>query len=128
MELKQHALYVVYFADQRVKVGITRDVRARMAYYRQEAVRNRVPSVHWWAAAPFQDKGTALLAERLICRSFKQCSMPGHREWFNGDLGDYKAIMAAAERIRAELAHECAAVVPDLPFMARHGHYTGLAA
>lgn len=115
-----HRVYAVYFADGRIKVGVSANVRRRMSYYAQEARRNRIRCLTWWACAPM-DKGLAFLVERHFCREMRGAAMTRHREWFEGDAAAYAAIVPALERLRASVAVPSESVV-DLPWLGIDGH------
>lgn len=123
---KKCFLYVVFFSDERLKVGITSDLKKRMRCYRSEAQRNKIDNVFWWAGAAYENKETALSAERLMCKTYSEFSIPGHREWFHGGKKGFVALMSTAEKVRALLGSENEDAQELLPYMGRNGCFTGL--
>jgi predicted GIY-YIG superfamily endonuclease len=116
---KTHSVYAVHFSDNRIKVGVTSSVVRRMAYYAQEARRNRVDSLTWWSCAPLS-YGDALCIEKHFCRQMRECSMPRHREWFDGDAAAFGSVLSALERMRSRAA-TADEVVADIPFAGQTG-------
>ena len=123
---KKCFLYVVLFSDERLKVGISSDLKKRMKCYRSEAQRNQIDNVFWWAGAAYENKVTALMAERLMCKTYAEFAVRGHREWFHGGSDGYKTLMQTAEHIRALLGSESDSEKDALPYMAKTGHFVGL--
>lgn len=119
MNQKPHVLYAVRFSDGRTKIGISADVERRMTYYAQEARRNRVSHLTWWACKPFKDKSAALLAERVLCRVWKDNAIAGHREWIDG--AEYASVINDAEQLRASIGDEVGEDAADLPWSGAHG-------
>ena len=115
-----HAVYAVFFSDGRIKVGLTANTMKRMQYYAQEARRNRVQSLTWWASSPTHER-FARCIERHFCREMRPCAIPGHREWFVGDAPAFQSVISALERLREQFAvdEESAA---ELPFLGSCGH------
>ena len=124
---KKCFLYVVLFSDDRLKVGITSDLKKRMRCYRSEAQRNQINNVFWWAGAAYENKETALAAERLMCKTYAEFSIRGHREWFHGGSNGFTALMQTADQIRALLGGESDYEKEALPYMGKTGHFVGLA-
>lgn len=106
MGQEMHRLYVVRFTDDRVKIGISANVKKRMSYYMQEARRNDVDGIVWWASTAFDRKESALLAERALCQAFKPHVIAGHREWFRADSAGFKAVIESTEELRAAMGDE----------------------
>lgn len=122
-EEKPTALYAVMFADQRIKVGISGNVPKRMTYYVQEARRNRVTHLTWWACKPFATKAGALRAEGVLCRVMSSAALPSHREWFEGTAEDFSQIIRWTDELRATLGDETGVDRRDIPFLGRHGSW-----
>lgn len=116
---RSHAVYVVYFSDDRIKVGLTANVRKRMRYFAQEARRNRVEHLVWYACAPTR-KSFARSIETHFCREMRPCAIAGHREWFIGDTSAFGAVINAIDRLREEFAENDEAVA-DLGFLGSSG-------
>lgn len=121
------AIYVVKFSDDRIKVGITGNVRKRMSYYTQEAQRNRVSHLTWWACKPFHCKRDALKAERVLCRVLADAAIPRHREWFNGTSKDYSDVVRWGDELRATLGSETGVDRLDIPHSGSFGHWQAMA-
>lgn len=117
-----YRLYVVRFSDDRIKVGISSDVVRRMTYYKQEARRNDVQGIGWWACAPFSCKAEALRAERIVCNACAALVIPRHREWFRGDVTYYAALIDAIEQLRSAMGKETGLAAKDLPYLGMHGY------
>lgn len=92
--------YVVRFSDGRIKIGMTSNLRKRMAYYRQEANRSGISHITWWAAAAFAEKRACLLMERLLCNSYKHLAIKGCREWLGGDTKVFSEVIQQSEFVR----------------------------
>lgn len=120
-------LYVVHFSDDRIKVGITSDVTRRMSCYRQEAARHDINAVVWWASAPFATKDAALLAERILCRTYSDFRLPRHREWIRGNPQGFAGVIKTAEKLRELIGDESEEEKIDLPYLGLTGSYIGLA-
>lgn len=106
MSLDLHRLYVVRFTDDRVKIGISANVKKRMSYYAQEARRNDVDGIVWWASSAFTSKEGALLAERVMCRAYKEHAIAGHREWIRANCDGFKNVIESGEELRSALGDE----------------------
>ncbi len=117
---RTHAVYAVFFSDGRIKVGLTANTQKRMRYYAQEARRNRVEYLTWWASAPTYER-FARCIEKHFCREMRPCAIPGHREWFIGDTAAFQSVMGALERLREQFAIDDEAI-NELPFLGSHGH------
>lgn len=98
-QAKPHSLYVIHFDDNRIKVGISRQIHRRMAYYKQEARRNRVRGFTWWATAPFARRDVAARAEKVLCRVLANAAIEGHREWIEGGPKDFAEIIRWGEEL-----------------------------
>lgn len=116
-------LYVVMFSDQRIKIGISGDVSKRMTYYTQEAQRNRVSYLTWWACKPFARRSDALEAERVLCHSLAAAAMPRHREWFDALSSDFPFVIKLADELRLSLGDEVGNDRLDVPFLGSHGSW-----
>lgn len=106
MKDELYRLYVVRFTDDRVKIGISADVKKRMSYYAQEARRNDVDGIVWWASTAFAGKDSALLAERVLCRAFKPHAIRGHREWLRANTDGFAAVIDSVETLRVAMGNE----------------------
>lgn len=113
--------YVVWFANDRVKVGVTGDPRKRVSYYLQEAARHDL-SYLWFTAIGGLSKPEALFIERTIIRTLDAPRIAGHREWFMGGID----ASCAAERLqsdlnlRTQLAQPHDSFRPDAEFYTRN--------
>jgi len=123
---KKCFLYVVFFSDERLKVGITSDLKKRMRCYRSEAQRNQIDQVFWWAGAAYENKETALAAERLMCKTYAEFSIRGHREWFYGSSKGFSALLDTAGQIRSLIGGESDKDKEFLPYMGSNGCFVGL--
>lgn len=125
MTKNQYCIYVVHFSDGRIKFGITKNLNKRMSYYRQEARRNNVDGLVWWAAKPFEMKSQALHAERTMRLLFRDNSRKYQREWLTIDA-NFLDVMETAEELREYLGIETEVEKKDLPYLGSHGHFFGL--
>ena len=113
-----HVVYAIHFDDKRIKVGVTSNIQKRLRYYVQEARRNRVEGLTWWASSP-APKSLAYLIERHFCRRNKAIAMPSHREWFDGV--SYASILAALENMRGQCAEALGEHPADVPYAGSSG-------
>lgn len=113
-EPRSHVVYAVHFDDKRIKVGVTSNIKKRMSYYAQEARRNHVDGLTWWACKPLP-KWIAYLIERRFCRANQDIAMPKHREWF--DDVSYDSVLDALVSMRTR----CADVLDELADDVRFG-------
>jgi predicted GIY-YIG superfamily endonuclease len=90
---KIYRVYAVRFTDNRIKFGVSGNIHKRMRYYVQEARRNRVDGVVWYASAPFTSKRDALNCESMLASLTRYMSIPGHREWIDADAGFYPQVI-----------------------------------
>lgn len=116
-----HRLYVVHFADHRIKFGITGDIKRRMRTYVREGQRNRVGHLTWWACAPLAGLHARLM-ERVMRRALADNRMPGHLEWIEGGSEVFGWLVNQAEALRAAVGDESEEVKRDLPFAGSFGH------
>lgn len=113
-------LLIVFFGDGRLKVGVSTCLRNRVADFRQEARRNDVESVVWWASAPFPRSSHACRAKRILCDVLTEHALPRHRDCFRGKHQLFAETLKAGEELRARFA-SADEVVSDLPFLGSHG-------
>lgn len=127
MNTKEHSIYVVHFCDGRIKFGSTANVERRMAYYRQEARRNDVDSLVWYAPKPFPCKSQALHAERAMRTYFHDDSKKYQREWLPKSVPFMSAINAA-DGVRRLVGEESEEEKINFPWLGSMGSFRGLTA
>lgn len=119
-----HAVYLVHFYDNRLKIGISSDARKRMNYYIQEIRRNFCRGMTWYACKPFKNKQQALIVETTICRWLKEFSISGHREWFSNATGEgFGKVIVEIEKLRKEIGEESDVEKNNLPYEGDWGSF-----
>ena len=113
-------LYLVRMSDGRIKFGISACVQKRLTYYVQEARRNGVECMTWYAVKSFKDRATAIQAETALRRASRQFVMFGQREWLRGVT--FGSVIAAVDSLRDSLAHEEGLERQGLPWCSSYGH------
>lgn len=121
----QYTLYVIRFDDNRIKFGVTSGVKKRMSYYRQEARRNNIDFLVWFAVKPFQRKEQALHAERAMRLIFREQSRKSQREWLI-DGADFAQTIKIAEELRAYLGDEDEIEKIDMNCQSCVGYFKGI--
>lgn len=109
MNYTQHPLsgttvYAVCFADDRIKVGITKNFKQRMAAYKQEVKRNGIEFATAFGCVAFKDHSDALELERHICKQLQGQRINGQREWFYGQKETFKQLIDVIQNARVSWA------------------------
>ena len=97
------SIYVVNFADGRIKFGITKNLKRRMHTYKQEAVRNSTAFLTWFACKPCECREDAQAIENVLRNHLSEFAIAGHKEWLHGVT--YGSVLACVEHLRAALCH-----------------------
>lgn len=122
MSMKQHlstTIYVVRFADGRIKFGITSNVRRRIHSYAQEAKRNDVTGLVWWSCKPLRSRVHARAIETDLRHSLRAFTIAGHHEWLRGI--EFSEVMRIAEELRAVFAPAYREVAGDIAYQGQSG-------
>lgn len=119
----KYAIYVVRFLDGRIKFGVSGDLKKRMSYYRQEARRNNIDSLVWFAVKPFQRKQQALHAERAMRLIFRGQSRKSQREWLVKEC-DFAGVIKTAQELREYLGDEVDDEKIDINYQGCYGYFS----
>lgn len=111
----RHYAYVVWFGNDRIKVGSTGDLYTRMAHYKRMAKQHGIELLEWHSWAPLPSKQWSCALERAVIKRFRKPDPACHydrylargvkpilemREWFLGDIGAFSKIKSHGARVR----------------------------
>lgn len=98
------SVYVIFFSNNRIKVGITKNFKKRMSAYSQEVKRNGIEFASSFGCIPFINHQHALRLERHICSELSASRINKQREWFSGDAGMFKCVLDVIQDARLMLS------------------------
>lgn len=97
-------MYAIFFSNNRIKVGITKNFKKRMSAYSQEVKRNGIEFASAFGCVPFVNHQHALRLERHICSELSVSRINKQREWFSGDSGMFKNVIDVIQDARLMLS------------------------
>lgn len=92
-------VYLIMFSNNRIKIGVTGNLKKRFSYYKQEAVRHDLKIVRQESHYIVHGKSAAFDIESIVCREYKNASIKNHREWFIGDRLMYVFLCSRVQQL-----------------------------
>jgi hypothetical protein len=96
-------IYIAHFADDRIKVGVTKNYKLSIRDLEREAIRRRVHEFTVWGCEGFDDYEHLMTVSFRICKLIERCKVEGHHRWFKGGSEDFRQLCKYVERVRRQM-------------------------